>query len=403
METAKEILSNVEDFIKMSQVAKSFFGRDRTWLYHKLNEDVVNGSQYSFSASELAQLADGLADISKRIKQAERGLRKLQKDKEREAGRHYTISNPFDHPLFAEWLKLLPTEKRWLEPFAGACDIPRLIEEIGLKVYWDCFDIVRTTTHHDIIRFTRRDTISNFPTGYQVCVTNPPYLHRNSATRRGLPYPETCYDDIYKHCLSLMLTNCEYVAAIIPDSFISSGLFRGRLYGVISLTIQMFNTTDCPVCLALFVPKCTSDFQIWHGERYLGNYNELAAHNLSDYSCNIDWRFNDPDGAIIVRCVDSKRSADICFLRSEVDDITVKRSSRHIVKIGGLPKSIDLDKFIGLCNSILYEYRQQTQDCFLTSFGGLRKDGCYRKRISFHVIRRILAKAMYMSDNKTNI
>lgn len=402
MKTAKEILSFVEDFLKMSQVAKSVFGRERTWLYHKLNEDVVNDTQYSFSTSELAQLADGLAHISKQIKQAEGGLRRLQKDKEREAGRHYTVSNPFDHPLFVEWLSLVPTDKRWLEPFAGACDIPHMIAGLGIDVNWDCFDIARTSTPRNNIRFTRRDTISNFPQGYQVCVTNPPYLHKSSASRRGFSYPASRYDDLYKHCLSLMLENCGFIAAIVPDSFVPSGLFRDRLFGVISLTIPMFNATDCPVCLALFVPECTSDFQIWHGELYLGNYNELAAHNLSGYSCTIDWRFNDPEGEITVKCVDSKRGADICFLQSEGIDITVKRSSRHIIKIGGVPSDIDVDMLINHCNAILREYRDKTHDCFLTSFGGLRKDGCYRKRIPFHVIRHILAKAISMSDKKTN-
>lgn len=404
MKTAKKILSGIDSYIKLAGLAKTYFEKDRSWLYHKLNENTVNGVEYAFTSDELAILADGLADISQKIKQAAIGLRRLQKNKEREAGRHYTVSNPFDHPLFVEWLSLVPTDKRWLEPFAGACDIPHMIAGLGIKVAWECFDIARTSTPRGNIRFTRRDTIANFPTGYQVCVTNPPYLHKNSATRRGLLYPETCYDDIYKHCLSLMLTNCEYVAAIIPDSFIGSGLFQGRLYGVISLNRPMFEKTDCPVCLALFTPNETTDFDVWNDNKMLGRYSELRKHDLSEWSEGGQWRFNDPQGSIAIKCVDGKTNADIHFMAgSEIEECDVKKSNRSYVRIGGLPDNISLIAFIETCNKLLQEYRQQTHDCFLTSYGGLRKDGYYRKRITFKIIRRILNRTLCQFLEANNV
>lgn len=265
MKTAKEVLSEVDGFIKLAQVAQVYFGRERTWLYHRLNEDTVNGVKYSFSASELETMANGLSDIAKCLKTAENSLRRLLRDRDREAGRHFTVGNPFDHPLFREWLALLPDGARWLEPFVGCGDIPRLIAELGIKADWDGFDILRPTENLDNINFRKRDTIENFPKGYRVCVTNPPYLSKNSASHRGLTFPRSKYDNLYKHCLSLMLDNCAYIAAIVPDAFITSGLFHERLYGVISLNKAMFSSTDCPVCLALFTPEPSNDFQIWKG------------------------------------------------------------------------------------------------------------------------------------------
>lgn len=395
MKTAKEILSGIDDYIKLASVAKTYFGKDRTWLYHKLNENTINGVKYAFTPDELTMLADGLNDIAQSISTAAKQLRRVQKDKEREVGRHYTIGSPFDNPLFTEWLSLLPDKQRWLEPFAGECDIPQLIHALGVEADWLCYDITRPTHSYNNMKVIRRDTIANFPTGFQICVTNPPYLSKNSATRRGLSYPASEYDDLYKHCLSLILANCGYVAAIIPDSFIGSGLFQGRLYGVVSLTCSMFDGTDCPVCLALFTPNETTDFDVWNNNKKLGRYSELRKHDLSEWSEGGQWRFNAPQGSIAIKCVDGKTNADIHFMAgSEIEECDVKKSNRSYVRIGGLPDNISLIAFIETCNKLLQEYRQQTHDCFLTSYGGLRKDGYYRKRITFKIIRRILNRTL---------
>lgn len=132
------------------------------------------------------------------------------------------------------------------------------------------------------------------------------------------------------------------------------------------------------------------------GENYVGLYSELIRFNLPKFdSDKTVWIFNDPDGEIAVRCVDSIKGADICFMNGEeVESGRIKPSSRHIVRIGGLPTGIDVEFFISKCNEALRQYRTQTHDVFLTSYGGLRRDGEYRKRIPFNVIRRILNKAL---------
>ena len=198
-------------------------------------------------------------------------------DEKRASGRYYTRGNPFQLKPFQTWVKASNLEHQTvLEPFAGAKDIPRLIDAAHLQCRnWAFFDIEPGAKG-----IVQRDTLTDFPKGFNACVTNPPWLARNSATRRGLPFPEaTRYDDLYKYALEQCLAHCGWVAAIIPEAFIRSGLFLQRLDDFISLVPQtegkteeenqtrdtsyMFEDTEHPVGLALFVPDATSDVRIW--------------------------------------------------------------------------------------------------------------------------------------------
>lgn len=194
-----------------------------------------------------------------------------------------------------------------------------------------------------------------------------------------------------------MLSNCSYVAAIIPESFITTNLFHNRLFGVISLNTKVFNDTNCPVCLALLVPdKIDNDFHVYIGNEYVGKYHQLKEYDLSEYiDSAINWKFNSSNGSIGVKCFDSQQGADMKFMHGDkINPNDVKVSSRASTRITGLPSEIEIDSFINLCNNILFEYRKQTKDIFLTSFKGLRKDKLYRRRIDFKTVRCILNKAM---------
>ena len=79
-----------------------------------------------------------------------------------------------------------------------------------------------------------------------------------------------------------MLANSDFVAAIIPESFINQNSFRDRLDAVVSLTCRMFDDTEVPVCLALFTPvdkkDYPDDFTIWSGSRNISTYLNLQLH-----------------------------------------------------------------------------------------------------------------------------
>ena len=320
-------------------------------------------------------------------------------DKKRANGRYYTRGNPFRLEPFQTWAEELNLEQHIaLEPFAGAKSIPELMGASQLQCKdWALFDIEPGT-----IGIQQRDTLADFPKGFDVCITNPPWLARNSATRRGLPFPEaTCYDDLYKYALEQCLTHCAWVAAIIPEAFIRSGLFLPRLRDFISLVPQtqhrtpkenkkrdasyMFEDTEHPVGLAMFAPYVTSDVRVWRNNQFLGALGELRTH-LPLPSCNRSIVFNEPEGNLGLIAIDNTVSASIHFCPpAELGEYPVRPQCRSITKIG-VPWHVDID----MLNARLATIREKTHDVFLTAFKGLRLDGYYRRRLDWVLARAIV-------------
>ena len=322
-------------------------------------------------------------------------------------GQFFTVTNPFISNPFYMWFESIPNEKKRIiiEPFAGSNNIVKMINDLKLAdIEWFCYDI-EPPSFNAVPEFVvnQQDTIDNFPVieGAYIAITNPPYLAKNSATRSGLPFKYSEYDDLYKKCLEVMLKKCEYVAAIIPESFITAKLFHNRLKVVISLNCKMFDDTDCPVCLALFSPEQEIDkehgFEIFRqGDiTRIGTFNELDSFNVKSKCNRKKWIFNDKNGEIGIMCCDNTKTASIKFVKGEdVDPDCIKVSSRAKTRISGLPKNVDLNKFIDKCNEILNEYRINTKDVFLTSFKGLRDDKMYRRRLDFDTAKNIMGYAL---------
>lgn len=269
-------------------------------------------------------------------------------------------------------------------------------DDILPSAKWACFDIKPGNNVYPQYAIEQRDTLKNYPTGYKIAITNPPYLSKNSATRRGLEYPNTKYDDLYKLCLETMLQNTPYVAAIIPETFITANLFHNRVHSIISLTCRMFDDTDCPVCLALFVPEeqAPKSFDLYAMNDSLGTYLELKRGDIPE-TIGINWRFNDPNGEVGIWCIDNTKSESIKFGDgNNIPSAKIKNTSRSLTRVGGIPENIDFDSFIASCNLILQQYRHETKDVFMASFKGLRIDGLYRRRLDFATARRIMNKAL---------
>lgn len=313
-------------------------------------------------------------------------------------GQFFTEGNPFVHAPFRAWFESIPEGNKacLLEPFAGSNNIIRLMREAGYENRWACFDVDPPHGLAEGVLVHQRDTLADFPEGFEVVVTNPPYLAKNSAARRGLPYPPSQHDDLYKHALEVTLGKVPFVAAIIPESFVVAEVFHDRILATVSLTSKMFNDTDCPVCLALFVPTATkenpADFEIWDEGRKLGQYLRFQ-EVLSPVprAHRTPWKFNDPQGSLGLRGVDDTRCASIRFVRGEtIPSSEIKHSSRAISRIAGLPPDIDLDLFIEVANKSIDRYRRNTHDALMTSFKGLREDGKYRRRLDFAAARNLM-------------
>ena len=300
-------------------------------------------------------------------------------------GVFYTEGNPFANRAFKKWSKKaqLP-DTEILEPFAGKNSLIETLRGMNLCRHAKSFDIAPGARG-----VLKRDTLASFPKGYDVCITNPPWLAKNSATARKLPFPETEFDDLYKHALDKCLYNCGYVAALVPESFIRANLFQTRLTDFISLTGKMFLETGHPVGLALFTPDSSSDVTIWHNTKSIGKLSALKKHYPKPHVNPIAMRFNDPHGNLGLIAIDDTSGPTIRFCApSELKNYQIKESCRAMTKI-----SVEAPISIKNCNERLGEFRQKTEDVFLTCFKGMRKDGRYRRRLDWATARGIINHA----------
>lgn len=305
----------------------------------------------------------------------------------RQDGRYYTSHNPFEHPVFKVWaLKANIKRNTVLEPFAGANSIITHLEGLGLISQSVSYDI---EPNHPDVKF--RDTLKSFPKGFKVCITNPPWLAKNSATRRGLPFPDCKHDDLYKHALELCVNNCEWVAALVPESFLRANVLRQRLAAFVSLRDNLFVDTKHPVGLALFQKEPLSDIaiEVWSGTDYVGNLSYLEDLRPKPCSNGTAVRFNVPCGNLGLFAVDNSTEASIRFCEpEEINNYEIKISSRYATII-----QVDGELRIQAWNQYLNRFREDTKDALMTSFRGLRKDGMYRRRMDWNLARGIIHNA----------
>jgi hypothetical protein len=307
-------------------------------------------------------------------------------DKKRINGQYFTEYNPFRSEGFNEWSQNCNFSRNTiLEPFAGSNNLIQMLQEMHLCSSFASFDI---EPQNEYVQY--RNTLADFPKEFDICITNPPYLAQNSAKRRGLHYPETKYDDLYKFALDRCLENCDYVGAIIPASFLNSKLFRNRLSHYILLNNKMFSETEHPVCLALFNKEST-DVTIYEGQNYLGILSEFEA-KLPQNKNNIEMRFNEKNGNLGLIAIDNTIEPSIRFCKgSEISSNNISISSRSITRI---LIDADIDKVIKKLNDRLISLREETFDLFLTPFKGLRKDNRYRRRLDYALARCIINESL---------
>ena len=218
--------------------------------------------------------------------------------------------------------------------------------------------------------------MESFPTGYSVCITNPPYLAQTVVSRRHLPV-DLKHQDLYLDCLEQCLAHCEYVAAIIPSTFFNQSLFKDRLFAWDKLDYPMFDDTDAPVGVAYFVPSTNVEPLLGVN----GNLLVLESSNVP-FSCRSKMVFNPPDPSHTLIAIDSVHEQNIHV--KPYDGEVIKGTNRHIVPFKNLPCSIDE------INDLIQTWRETTNDFYLTSFMSCMKSGKYRKRITFNNVHWLI-------------
>jgi DNA (cytosine-5)-methyltransferase 1 len=310
--------------------------------------------------------------------------------RKREEGRYYTVGDPFDgHPAFVRWAARLPKAARIVEPFAGACHLVRHLRDNGVANPVDGFDIAPAATNLAGMPVSRRDTLADFPRGYDAVVMNPPYLSRSVATQMGVDFPDgSDARDLYEVALEKALAASPMVAAVIPGSFIRSPRFRERLEAVIELPPGLFGDTDHRTCLALFGGSPTRDYELWQGRRLLGTASAVARRMPLAVS-RAHWSFNDPQGSIGLRALDDTSGESIAFFAGHaIPPELVTSSSKAVTRISGLPNGADPDVVIAVANELFRAWRRETAGVLICPFKGKRR------RLDFGTAKRFLDAAL---------
>ena len=287
-------------------------------------------------------------------------------------GQYYTTKNPFKGSAFDIWNNRRPKNSKILEPFAGAGNLFSMVDGD-----WVGYDI--QPNNSSIIR---QDTIKDFPKGYEVCITNPPYLAKNSLSRKkGELFFK--YEDLYLDCLELALQNCEYIAAIIPSTFYGTKMFRERLMCWDKIDCELFDDTNHPVGVAYFGPGKYETQIFVNGE---------SVETIKFPQEFVRIRFNVEDGNYVLSAID-KNSGDNIHIEPVNESFNrekyLKNTSRNYVLFhyNGI---LDTQKV----NEEITNWRNKTKDFELTSFKSTMKSGKYRKRMSFITIKQIITKVV---------
>lgn len=286
-------------------------------------------------------------------------------------GQFYTTSDPFlGSDAFLLWNDLRPKNVKVLEPFAGAGLLYSYLNED-----WVGYDI-----EPKLDSIIQQDTIKDFPIGYEVCITNPPYLAKTTSSRKKLNL-SIKYQDLYLDCLELMLNHCDYVAAIIPSTYYNTELFRDRLIAWDKLDREVFSDTDVPVGVAYFTQKADTTKLYVNGKAINENSPQKVRSNLT---------FNVENGNYVLCAIDNIGGRGICIhdnVKSFDREKYLKHTSRNY-SLFHSPVQLDIDRI----NSFINEWRDETQDFYLTSFKSTMKNGIYRKRINFNILKWIIFK-----------
>ncbi len=289
------------------------------------------------------------------------------------------------------------------DPFAGGGHLLEAAKKLGFTktVGLDIDSSLGWETNDSLLSIPHIDEKT-------IIITNPPYLSNYSASRKGILadvkkyFEQTAYDDLYLLSLEKMLKSQRYVVAIIPETFINSN-FKGKnyLHSITILEENPFDDTDTPVIVACFdgMLKDFSEIYIYKNETRIKDLATVERLRLSPQN-SVDMSFNNTNGWLAVRCVDSTNPTDMARF-DYLDNINydwekgIKVSSRLLTRIDLDVPCEKRSPFITECNKILNDLREATDDIIFSPFKGNMKNGRRRRRLDFKTCRAIIEIAYH--------
>lgn len=291
----------------------------------------------------------------------------------------------------------VPRATTFLDPFAGEGNL--------LEISASVFGLRTRGLDISAEGWEQNDSLRRIPSRRgEMIITNPPYLARNSARRKGLwdevgeYLEERGRDDLYQVALDRCLEAAEVVVAIIPETVLLSKYPKTHLALVAVIEDQMFSDTETPVCVACFDTATQVVPQVYLGGERIATLPEVLACRLEPTGL-VDMRFNSPRGQIGLRAVDGVDPAErLRFMRAGelgYPQDRLKHSSRHMtfVEIPSL-EECQLDGVLATANQLLNEVRLASRDLALSPFKGNNRNGLRRRRLDYTLARALLESAI---------
>lgn len=321
--------------------------------------------------------------------------------KKKALGQFFTEDSCWLQPQVADFIKSSRCSVAY-DPFAGSgCLFAPVTNTISSVTKVHGLDIDTS------LGWQFNDSLLKIPSVQDaIIITNPPYLTNYSAARKRLDkgvskyFYTTEYDDVYLLALDRMLEAQRYVVAIIPETFINSPYNKKNLLQSITvLEENPFHDTDTPVVVACFdsVPKPYQKVSVYKNEKKVCSLAAVERCRMKPVN-NLNMKFNDINGWLGVRCVDTTNPRDMIRFdfRENIDydwAKGIKVSSRLLTLISVEVPNNKRQEFIDVCNETLQHLREQSYDLVLSPFKGNMKNGVRRRRLDFQTCRAIVEQA----------
>lgn len=310
-------------------------------------------------------------------------------------GSFYTTDEAWlNAPVRAFLAEAFLTNTSTLDPFAGDGHLLDLVRrEFGVATFG--LDIA-------VDKWARNDSLVSIPNASKsVIVTNPPYLANHSAKRKGVNdlvatyFDGSDYDNLYKIALDKCLAAADFVVAIIPETFLLSSFDKSRLALVSVIEGDLFSDTEAPAVVACFGPV-GGNARLFNGDSIIGTFNEIFELRTGRARSGIQIVFNDPNGRIGLRAVDSHDGIRrIEFIQGDFEyrRDRIKVSSRLLTYLD-VPELSDtqIKELVVRANAHLEILRAKSSDLILAPFKGNDKKGNRRRRLDYALARQILNK-----------
>lgn len=304
----------------------------------------------------------------------------------------------FSRPVRKFFEKHIKTTQYVLDPFAGRGDLLKNLAQ-QYEVICEGYDLLggQWPINNSLVHIPN-------PNSALIC-TNPPYLAKHSAKRKGVfekvqDYYTQHYD-LYEVAIKKSMEMARAAIFIIPETFLHSSFPKTRLRAVSVITENPFTDTENPICVACFEidrQDGESKAKVYIGDQYICPMSKLI-RKTRYISRDKKISFNNPSGNIALKAVDGTNPNDrIRFEKSEnfyYGKEKIKHSSRLLtyIHIEGL-RDNKIENFLKQLNKKLEEKRKETADLILSPFKGNNKAGKRRRRLDYALARNLIIQSL---------